>query len=110
MIVVKKKNDLKKLKGYPGELLGEIESTLTILDDNYGVDRDIEKDLGGYCVVIESSIDIEVLKSTTIQGLELEYVDIIECSSNKYIQILYLLSSDYSIIVYASEMLRKYFE
>lgn len=110
MKIITSKQQLYKLEQYSKELVVAIEDTINILDENYGMDRDIQKDLGGYVVIVESSKDVEELKTTTIDGIEPEYIDIIECNDgSKYIQSLYMLSNDYSIMVYSSKKLEKYF-
>lgn len=111
MKIITSKQELYKLEIYPKELVASIEDTITVLDENYGINRDIQKDLGGYVVILESSKDIEDLKTNIIVGVEPEYTDIIACKdSSKYIQSLYLLSNDYSIMVYALKELMKYFQ
>ena len=86
-----------------------IEENLNILDDSYGGDRDIEADLGGYVVIAENIEDIEILKQDKLQGLIPEYTDIIECSEEvNWTSSLFLISSDYSIIVVTTEELYKF--
>ena len=85
-----------------------IEENLNILDDSYGGDRDIEADLGGYVVIAENIEDIEILKQDKLQGLIPEYTDIIECSEGvNWTSSLFLLSSDYAIVVVTTEELSK---
>ena len=55
-----KEGQLNLLKGYPKEVVDSVNETMNILNDNYGTDRDVDKDLGGYIQVIES---LEELKS-----------------------------------------------
>ena len=82
-----------------------IEENLNILDDSYGGDRDIEADLGGYVVIAENIEDIEILKQDKLQGLIPEYTDIIECSEGvNWTSSLFLLSSDYAIVVTTEEL------
>ena len=86
-----------------------IEENLNILDDSYGGDRDIEADLGGYVVIAENIEDIEILKQDKLQGLIPEYTDIIECSEGvNWTSSLFLISSDYSIIVVTTEEVYKF--
>ena len=86
-----------------------IEENLNILYDSYGGDRDIEADLGGYVVIAENIEDIEILKQDKLQGLIPEYTDIIECSEGvNWTSSLFLISSDYSIIVVTTEELYKF--
>ena len=82
---------------------------IDILNENYGEYRDIEADLGGYVVIAENIVDIEILKQDKLQGLVPEYTDIIECSEGvNWTSSLFLLSSDFSIVVVTTEELSKF--
>ena len=67
------KEQLKQLKKYKIEVIKSIHDTVNILEKNYGI-RDVEQDLGGYVVIAENIVDIEVLK----QGKIPEYTNIIK--------------------------------
>lgn len=55
MIKLYKKQKLKELKRkYSKEVLEEAEKIIRLLDNNYGANRDIDKDLGGYILLLES--------------------------------------------------------
>ena len=78
------------------------------MEESYGAERNIEADLGGYVVVAENIIDVEILKQDKLKGLVAEYTDIIECSKGvNWTSSLFLLSSDYSIVVVTTEELSK---
>ena len=100
---------LGELKSYPIEGINSIYATIDILDNNYGEDRDVESDLGGYVVIAENILDIEILKKGKLQGLIPEYADMIQCSREiNYNSILYILSSDFAIgVVVTTEELSK---
>ena len=103
------KNQLKELKEYPIEVIDSISETIEILDDNYGANTDIYNDLGGYVLIEENIADIEILKQYKLQGLIPEYTDIIECSEGvNWTSSLFLLSSDFSIVVVITEELSKF--
>lgn len=103
------KNQLKELKEYPIEVIDSISETIEILDDNYGANRDIYNDLGEYVLIEENIADIEILKQYKLQGLIPEYTDIIECSEGvNWTSSLFLLSSDFSIVVVITEELSKF--
>lgn len=55
------KEQLKQLKKYKIEVIKSIHDTVNILEKNYGI-RDVEQDLGGYVVIAENIVDIEILK------------------------------------------------
>ena len=87
-----------QLKGYPIEVISNVLDVINVLGENYGANRDIEKDLGGYIVIAENIVVIEMLKKDKLQGLIPEYTDIIECKEGvNWTSSLFLLSSDYAI-------------
>lgn len=105
---VYKESQLMELKNLQPEVNESIKTTIDILNKNYGTDRDIHIDLGGYVLIAENIVDIETLKKDKIQGIVSEYTDIIECSKGvNWTSSLFLLSSDYSIIVVTTEELSK---
>ncbi|MFR4998380.1 MAG: hypothetical protein ACLUDK_14305 [Clostridium paraputrificum] len=80
-----------------------------MLDDNYGANRNIDNDLGGYLLIAENIVVIEILKQGKLQGLIPEYTDIIECSEGvNWTSSPFLLSSDFSIIVVCTEEFSKF--
>ncbi|WP_283676571.1 hypothetical protein [Clostridium perfringens] len=103
------KEQLKQLKKYPTEVINSISETIEILDDNYGLNRNIDNDLGGYVLIAENIVDIEILKQDKLQDLVPEYTDIIECSEGiNWVSSLFLISSDFSIVVITTEELYKF--
>ena len=103
------KEQLEELRDYPIEVINSISENADILDYNYGANRNIDNDLGGYVVIAENIVDIEILKQNKLQGLIPEYTDIIECSEGvNWTSSLFLLSSDYAIIVVTTEELSKF--
>ena len=104
-----KKSQLLEVNDIPLEVIEGIKATIDVLNENYGANRDIESDLGGYVVIAENIVDIEILKQDKLQGLIPEYADMIECSRGiNYNSILYILSSDVSIVVVCTEELSKF--
>ena len=94
---------------YSIRVINNIKEVLSVFNENYGVERNIEADLGGYVVIAENIVDIEILKQEKIKGLVAEYTDIIECSEGvNWTSSLFLLSSDYSIVVVTTEELSKH--
>ena len=91
------------------KVINSISATIDILDNNYGDDRNIEIDLGGYILIVENIVDIEILKQDKLQGVIPEYTDIIECSEGvNWTSSLFLLSSDFAIVVVTTEELSKF--
>ena len=64
-----KENQLLEVNNIPSEVIESIKVTMDVLNENYGVDRNIESDLGGYVVIAENIVDIEILKQDKLQGL-----------------------------------------
>ena len=103
------KEQFKKLNEYPIEVIENIRGTISILNKAYGIDRDIESDLGGYIVIADNIVDIEILKQDKLQGFIPEYTDVIEVvNGENYISSLYLISSDYAIVVVTTKKLSKF--
>lgn len=102
-----KEEQLKTLGSYSQEVIESISETIQILDENYGADRNIN-DLGGHVLIAENIVDIEVLKQDILKKIIPEYTDLIECKEGvNYASSLFLLSSDYSIVVVTTEELSK---
>ena len=109
MIKIFNKEQLVNLKECPIKVIKSLVELIQILNENYGGNRDIESDLGGYVFIAENIVDIEILKQDKLQGLIPEYADMIECSRGiNYNSILYILSSDFAIVVITTEELSKF--
>ena len=109
MKAIYSKEQLKELKSYPVEVINNISDIIDVLDENYGVERNIKADLGGYVLIVENIVDIEILKQDKLKGLIAEYTDMIECSEGvNWTSSLFLLSSDYTILVVTTEELSKF--
>ena len=104
-----KESQLLEVNNIPSEVIESMKVTIAILNESYGANRNIESDLGGYVVIAENIVDIEILKQDKLQGLIPEYTDIIKCSEGvNWTSSLFLLSSDYAIIVVCTEELSKF--
>lgn len=109
MIKLYKKEQVEELKEkYSKEMLEEAEEIITLLDDNYGANREIDKDLGGYIALLESKEDVAEIKANSIRGLLPDYTDIIKSYDGiNYYSSLFLLSDDYSIVVFSTKELHE---
>lgn len=104
-----KENQLLEVNNIPSEVIGSIRAIIDILNESYGANRNIDNDLGGYIFIAENLANIEMLKEDRLQGLVPEYTDVIEISNGEnYTSSLYLLSSDFSIVVVCTEELSKF--
>ena len=100
---------LNELINYPIEVIKSISKIIDILNENYGENRDVDKNLGGYVLVVESIEDVKELKNGMLKNILPEYTDIIECSEGvNWTSSLFLLSSDFSIVVVTTEELSKF--
>lgn len=103
------KQQLMSIKAYPAKVAVAIKKTIQVLDENYGENRDVDKDLGGYVLVVENIGDVKKLKNGMLKDILPEYTDEIICSEGvNYTSSLFLLSSDFSVVVIADEELSKF--
>ena len=63
-----KESKLLEVNNIPTEVIERMKVIIDILNENYGEYRDIEADLGGYVVIAENIVDIEILKQDKLQG------------------------------------------
>ena len=109
MIEIAHLREIQKINSMPIEIQESIKSILVILDDSYGEMRNKYSGDGGYILIAEKIEDIEILKQDKLKGLVAEYTDIIECSEGvNWTSSLFLLSSDFSIVVVTTEELSKF--
>lgn len=102
-------SQLVKLNSIPVEVIEFVRELIVILNEAYGEDRNVESDLGGYVLIAENIVDIEILKQDKLQCLVPEYTDVIEViNGENYTSSLYLPSSDFSIVVVCTEELSKF--
>ena len=92
---------INKADRLPKEVQENIEGILSILDEEYGADREQYKDNGGYVIVVEDESDFQIIREKAhinVDNVIVEYVDNIECSNGKaYTSSLSLCNSDYSV-------------
>lgn len=105
-----KQDQINELNINNQELKLRMSEMIAILDDNYGVERDVN-DLGGYILWIQDS-DKEELNAFLEQYpiLVPEYVEISTLYKEyQLVEMLFLLSSDYSVVVYCDyELIKEY--
>ena len=101
-IITSKETD--KVRTLPKEVKSDIEETLELLDCMYGIERS-EKDLGGYVVVLEKEKDIQKLKNEAYLDIYNDYLEIMNRLENEWIKLVFLMNSDFSIVVYGTKEL-----
>ena len=84
-------------------LKSAIKNYLSVLDNAYGEDRDIDKDLGGYVLYGDNDTRFKDFKEFfDYTDIPPEWVNDID-SDPCYVGVLYILSSDYAVIVIISK-------
>ena len=95
--------DVESLAIKDADVRSSVQDYLEILDNAYGKDRNIDEDDGGYVLYCTEGTDLsEVEKYFDFNSLVPEWVSHFDCKP-KYLAVLYLLSSDYAIVVVITE-------
>ena len=95
--------DVEKIDIKEESVRTSIKSYLEVLDNAYGKDRDIDSDDGGYVLYCEHGTKMEDIESYfNYHDIPPEWIQNIECEP-KYLSVLYMLSSDYAIVVVMAE-------
>ncbi len=82
MIKIVHKTETKDLSNLPKQVAAKVVEIATILDDNYGENRHVDHDLGGYILIAEDKKDVETInKLIDFQYIVPEYVDLISCAN-----------------------------
>lgn len=64
LYIVGTQKEAENLKGLlPNEVFEEVSKIAKILDDNYGADRDVFEEDGGYICIVENDTDVAELNS-----------------------------------------------
>ena len=91
-------NDLSKIIDISSEVEQYIHNVLSILDENYGSDRNVDTDMGGYVLIVENEKDIPTL-ADIIDNRQYEYRDDV----NGYYAYMYLLTDEYAVVALISK-------
>lgn len=92
-------SDLHRISSADSKVKEVIAETLKTLDDNYGKDRDVDNDYGGYVLYAEPGTrDTEVLSWFDYEEYVPEYVEYVG-SDPEYCCSLYLTSTEYGVVV-----------
>lgn len=95
-----------RYKNWDERVLVQVRAVLAVLDEEYGENRNIHKDLGGYVLLCDSDTTIEELEEVVNLSYDLyEWADEIETIDETYVMALYLLSSDYSVVTVTTRAL-----
>ncbi len=88
----------------PREVFSHLRYSIDLLDENYGANRNIDHDDGGFVLLFTHTEDLAHIRSTTSIDFAChtpEWVDHISTESEDYAAALYLISNDFSIILAA---------
>lgn len=97
----------KDLQNFEGLVSNEVYQRVTtisiILDENYGSDRNIYEDDGGYICIVENDNDTEELK--VLHGLDLSSMTPEYCTSlsDKWVELLVLCNNEFGISIFLSK-------
>ena len=98
----------------PKQIIDEIKKIVSILDTNYGSDRDINKIIGGYILIINSREDLKKISKDNnkfcinIKKDQYEFCDKIYIDSFHYwTNTLYILNNDFGIHVFIPDYLQE---
>ena len=98
------KKDAETIRGkVPDEVYREIFHIADILESIYGKDRDIDKDDGGFILVVEDREDLKDFSSRYMdlkKGLH-EVSQAIPSSEGVYLNLLFLCNNEYGINLFA---------
>ena len=84
-----------ELKGkIPEEVCHEALKIVTILDENFGEDRDVDFDDGGYVFIAESKEDLDYFAQNCVEleSPTLEYVELVPSEKEPYLNAFFLIN------------------
>ena len=76
---------------------------LSVLDENYGQDRNIYEDDGGFAIIIEDEQQLQ--EASAHVDLEADIYEYIEEINENYICMLKLCNNEFSVIIYIRKFL-----
>ena len=88
----------------PEEVFRHLRYSIDLLEENCGVDRDIDHDDGGFVLLFTHAEDLAQVRSKTNIDFTShipEWVDRINTATEDYAAALYLISNDFGIILSA---------
>ena len=92
--------ELQELKpSVPGEVYKEALDIVTMLDEQFGADREVEFDEGGLVVILVNEADLEFFNKNylDLENTIFEYVQLIKSAKGDYLYVFYFYGYDYGI-------------
>lgn len=99
MIKLGKVKEMVKIQGLGKDVQSKVKELLKILDSEYGEDRDVDKDWGGFIAIIEGEQDFEVLKKEYYLDVEVAEPEWSMEINESWEEHLFVMNSEYSIVV-----------
>lgn len=102
MIKIAHAHQLASIRGLPAEVMPVICEAVTILDNEYGEDRDVDSGDGGFVLVIQSKAELAALQEIRIDVSSdiREYVNVIHCQDGQvFASSLILQGSDFGVVL-----------
>ena len=84
----------------PDDVHDDIVRGLSILDDEYGADRNCSTD-GGYALIAQTSEDVSMALKMVGETRPFEWI--VKLGASGWVSILYLLGDDFAVVLYAPE-------
>ena len=91
------------LEKIPEEIYSSILNIVTMLDERFGNDRDINEDDGGIVLVAENKEDLEYFEKQYVEldSSLLEYVDLVKTQEEPYLNAFFLYNEyEYGITLF----------
>ncbi|CVK20676.1 hypothetical protein [Sporomusa sphaeroides] len=82
----------------PQEVVAAVKEAVTILDRDYGEDRDMDSGYGGYVLVLETEEEVRNLPEPIRTTLP-EYVEVLAADQTSFVSALILLGNDFGVVV-----------
>lgn len=82
----------------PQEVVAAVKEAVTILDREYGANRDMDNGYGGYVLVLETEAEVRTLPEQLQTALP-EYVEVLAAAPPSFASVLILLGSDFGVVV-----------
>ena len=100
-----KAGTVKEIHQLQGKMPVEIYLTalriVTILDDTYGADRDVNNSDGGFVLIVENVQDLELFgqQYVELEANRHEAVSVVQCKSKPWFNIFFLCNNEFGINV-----------
>ena len=95
--------DLEKIHIADKELKASVKQYLSVLDENYGQNRNVYEDDGGFAIIVEDESDLQ--EASEYVNMETDIYEYIEEINEHYLVILKLCNNEFSIMIYIRKIL-----